>query len=460
MKVDNDTLIVETAGYTRRLSRTLFGRSETKTLEKRVSLGAIGSFVLKGVLTSFSFFSALLLTRSLGAVEYGVYAYALAWVNFLCIPALMGLDRLLIREVAADLAESEWGLVRGLLRWSNAIGLGLSLAIALLAGTIVGGVARQVSSVQVSTFLIALVLLPLLTLTRLRQSAMQGLQHVVAGQLPESVVQPAVFISLILASRALFGWVLHAYTAAGLNALATGTAFLVGAALLHLSLPQDAQLATPVYRPRKWMYSAVPLLLVNGISVINTQVPILLLGAIKGAETAGIYAIAARVADLLTFGLMSVNLALAPVAAGLWAKRDVARLQQLVTKSVRVAFVFTVPVAALLIVFGEKLLSIFGPAFGKGQPALIILVIGQIANIGMGSVGLLLIMTGYEREVAIATGVCVILNVAVNLVMIPSFGMVGAALGVTGGLIVWNVLLMFWVYRRLAIHTTALGRLK
>src|SRR5215471_1648330 len=150
MKVDNDTLIVETAGYTRRLSRTLFGRSETKTLEKRVSLGAIGSFVLKGVLTSFSFFSALLLTRSLGASEYGVYAYALAWVNFLCIPALLGLDRVLIRDVAAGQVESEWGLMRGLLRWSNAVVLGFSLTIALLAGAVVWGVARQVNSAQVS----------------------------------------------------------------------------------------------------------------------------------------------------------------------------------------------------------------------------------------------------------------------------------------------------------------------
>jgi O-antigen/teichoic acid export membrane protein len=429
------------------------------TLEKRVSRGAIGSFGLKAFSIGFAFFSTLILTRLLGAAEYGVYAYVLAWVNFLCIPALIGLDQVLIRQVAAGQVESEWGAVRGLLRWSNRVVLSLSLAIALLAGAIAWALARHVNSAQLSAFLIALVLLPLLSLTRLRQAAMQGLHHVVAGQLPESLVQPAIFISLILASRELFGWVLHARTAAGLNALATCAALLVGAALLHLSLPQGAQLATPVYRPSEWMSSALPILLVNGIGVINNQVPILLLGAMKGAETAGLYAIATRVADLLSFGLMSVNLALAPVAARLWAQRDIGRLQQVVTKTVRVVFIFTVPVAAVLIIFGEKFLSIFGPAFAKGHSALIILVIGQTANVGMGSVGLLLIMTGHEREVAIATGVCVILNISLNLIMIPSLGMVGTALAVAGSLIVWNVLLARWVYRRLAIHSTALGRI-
>lgn len=460
MKLDKDTLIVETTGYTGRVARTLFGRSEMNSLEKRVSRGAIGSFSLRALFTGFSFFSGLVLTRSLGAAEYGVYAYVLAWVNFLCIPALTGLDQVLVRQVAAAQVGSEWGAVRGLIRWSNKIVLSLSLAIALLAGVIAWALARHVNSAQFWAFLIALVLLPLLTLTRLRQSAMQGLQHVVAGQLPESLVQPAIFISLMLVSRGLFGVVLHARTAAGLNALATGAAFLVGAALLHLSLPQRAQLATPVYRPSEWMSSALRLLLVNGIVVINTQAPILLLGAMKGAETAGLYAIATRVADLLAFGLLSVNLALAPAAARLWAQRDIQRLQELVTKTVRVAFIFTVPVAAVLIIFGEKFLSIFGPTFTKAQPALIILVIGQTVNIGMGSVGLLLIMTGHERDVAMALGISSILNLTLNLILIPSLSLVGTALAVTISIIVWNIVLTVWVYRRLAIHSTALGRIK
>ena len=445
---------------TAKLTRALFGGFEATGVEGRLARGAIGSFGLKVALIGFSFLISFILARALGVAEYGSYAYVLAWVNFLSIPALLGLDQLVIREVAARQAESEWGVVRGLLRWSNKITLSLSLAIASLAAVMAWVLARQVNSIQVSTFLTALILLPLLTLTRLRQSAMRGLQHVIAGQLPEALIQPAIFILLILASHQLFRWVLHARTAVGLSAVAMAIALVAGAALLSSSLPREAKLATPEYRSSEWMASAWPLLIFNGIGVINLQVPILLLGTIKGAETAGLYAIATRVADLIAFGLTSVNLALAPVAARLWAQKDLRQLQQVVTNSARAVLVLTGPVAAALLVFGDRVLAVFGLEFTKGYPALIILVIGQIANVALGSVGLLLIMTGHEREVVIVTAVCAGLNVVLNLIMIPSLGMMGAAFAVTISLIVWNVWLAYWVYRRLAIHSTALGRIR
>lgn len=461
--VSSDTsttlLILEANEYTRRLARTLFGRSQTNSLEKRLARGVIGSFGLRVSLTGFSFLISLILARSLGATEYGVYAFILAWVNFLCILVLAGLDNVVIREVAASQAQSAWGVVRGLLRWSNLVVLALSVVIGLLAAVTAWGFARKVNWAQLPAFLIALTLLPLMALTRIRQAAMQGLQHVVAGQLPEAVIQPAIFIGLILASHSLLGLALRARTALTLYAIAAGVGLLVGAVVLHLRISQRSKLVTPIYRPSEWIASALPLLLVNGMSVINTQGPILLLGAMKGAQTAGLYAIATRVADLIAFGLISVNLALAPVVARLWAQRDISRLQQMVTKSVRAALIFTLPVAAALIIFGGTVLSLFGGEFRQARSALAILIVGQLVNVAMGSVGLLLVMAGHEREVAFATGVCVVLNITLNLIMIPSLGVMGTALAVAASMIVWNVLVAVWVYRRLGIHPTALGKI-
>ncbi len=450
-------LILETGEYTGRIARTLFGRSQASSLETRLARGAIGSFGLKISLTGFTFLISLILARSLGAAEYGVYVFILAWVNFLCILVLAGLDNVVIREVAAGQAQSAWGVVRGLLRWSNLVVLALSLAIGLLAAVSAWGFARKVSWAHLPAFLIALTLLPLMALTRIRQAAMQGLQHVVAGQLPEAVIQPAIFIGLIVASHSLLGWALHARTAVTLYAVAVGIGLLVGAVVLHLSIPQPSKLATPIYRPNEWIASALPLLLVNGMNVISTQAPILLLGTIKGAQAAGLYAIASRVADLMGLGLVSVNLALAPVAARLWSQRDISRLQQLVTKSVRAALIFTLPVAAILVIFGGTVLSLFGREFTQARAALVILVVGQTVNVAMGSVGLLLVMAGHEREVAFATGVCAFLNIALNLIMISLWGLVGTALAVTISIIAWNILLAVSVKRRMGIYSTAAG---
>jgi O-antigen/teichoic acid export membrane protein len=104
-------------------------------------------------------------------------------------------------------------------------------------------------------------------------------------------------------------------------------------------------------------------------------------------------------------------------------------------------------------------LLLFGREFTRGAAAVVILSIGQIINAMMGSVGVLLLMAGYEREVAIAAAISAALNVLLNLIMIPSLGIAGAALAVAGSLFVWNVLLSVCVHRRLGIHTTVLGRI-
>lgn len=457
MASSHSTFTMESSEYTSRLARTLFGGAESASLETKLARGAIGSFGLKISFTGFAFLVSLILARTLGAAQYGVYAYILAWVNVLCIGVLAGLENVIIREVATGQARSAWGVVRGLLRWSNRVVLALAVTIGLVAALAATGIARQVNWPHLPAFLIALILLPLMSLTRIRQSAMQGLQNVIAGQFPEAVIQPTIFIGLIAASHFVWRWTLSARSAFALYAIAAAVALVFGAAVLQFNLPPAAKQATPEYKPRQWIKGALPLLLVSGVSVLNAQVAIVLLGAIKGSQTVGVYAITGRISDLIQFGLISVNLALAPVAARLWAQRDLPRLQLVVTKSIRAALIFTLAAGTILVVFGERLLSVFGPEFPAGQPALVLLVIGQTVNVAMGPVALLLVMTGHERVLAISTCACGVLNIVLNVVLVPFWGLVGTAMSLAISLSVWNILLAVWIKRRLGIHPTAIG---
>ena len=101
--------------------------------------------------------------------------------------------------------------------------------------------------------------------------------------------------------------------------------------------------------------------------------------------------------------------------------------------------------------------SIFGPEFLPAAPALAVLAIGQLVNAGSGSVGSLLTMTGHERDAAVGFGLSAVMNVALNVLLIPLWGPLGAAVATASSLIAWNVILSFAVYRRLRIDATALG---
>lgn len=421
--------------------------------------GAAGTFGLKVAAAGFSFLSGLLLARVLGMAGYGAYAYAIAWVSVLVVPAVFGLDRLLVRTVAASRTQSAWGLMRGLLRWAHQVVVLVSVAVVAPAAFLVWIAGEQFDPHIVPALWMALVLVPMAALALLRQAAMQGFHRVVVGQLPEMLIQPLVFIVSVGAAYLLLGEALNAPWAVGLHAVAAGVALVIGAWLLRTTLPQAVHDAVPVYDRGGWTRSALPLLFARGMQVVNAQTDIILLGAIKGAELAGIYAVATRGAELITFVLVSVNTVLAPAIASLHAAGDMRRLQSVITKSVRVIMVFSLPVALALILSGERFLVLFGQGFTRGATALAILSAGQLMNAAMGSVGLLLIMTGHERDAAMGVGISALVNLVLNALLIPVWGMEGAAAATAISMIIWNLLLAVWVYKRLGIHTTALGQM-
>jgi O-antigen/teichoic acid export membrane protein len=304
----------------------------------------------------------------------------------------------------------------------------------------------------------ALLILPLLSLAHLTEASLQGLQYVVVGRLPETIIRPVAFIILLGGAYVILGAELSVYWVMGLNAIAVGIAFLATMYLLHKAMPQPVRNVSPVYQTRMWIGRAIPLMLISGIQIVNGRTDILMLGAIKGAEAVGIYNVACRGAHIVIFIQAAVNAALAPTIASLYAAGNMQRLQGVITKGTRVTLFVSLFFAIGLIVFGNELLSLFGADFIKGRSALVILIIGWVVNASVGPVGILLIMTGHERDAALGTGISAILNLVLNSTLIPRFGIAGAAASTATSMIVWNLLLMLLVYKRLGIYSTSLGR--
>jgi len=110
------------------------------------------------------------------------------------------------------------------------------------------------------------------------------------------------------------------------------------------------------------------------------------------------------------------------------------------------------------IVWGKLfLLLAFGSPHETAYIPLIILLVGQLINSGAGSVGLLLNMSGHEQETARGMIVATVLNVVLNLLLIPLWGINGSSLATSVSLIVWNVLLWRVVQKKLGINSLALG---
>ena len=441
------------------IGELLLGTEESVTLRNRLVAGAGGLLGLRIAFSGLSFLVSVLLARLLGTAGFGAYSYAFAWIVLLGIPAILGSDQLLVREVAAHHAKSDWGLMRGLLRRASEAVLVVSLGLALLAAALAWALrGHWPSPIMLPTFWVALILLPLITLTRVRQGAMQGLHRVALGAMPEQLIQPALLVGLL--SMAYFFWRqrLTAPFAMGLNVGAAAVTFAVGVVLLYRTLPLPVKEAAPVYRDVAWARSALPLVFLAGAGVLFGQADTLILGAIKGAQAVGVYSVAHKGAELVTFALVVQNAAFASTAASLYAARDFERLQRLATRIARWTLAVTSPLAIVFIGFGHWfLLYCYGPHFTQARTALAILSFGQLVNVGTGLNGILLMMTGHEGDAATTLGGSAAANIVLNLLLVPGWGIEGAAFANTISVILLNVLLTLALYRKTGIHSTAWG---
>lgn len=434
---------------------TFLAQGKTDSLRSRLIRGAIGSAGLKIAGAGLTFVKIFTFARLLGTEGLGVYSYAITWVGLLSIPATLGLPQLLVREVAIYQSQSAWGLISGLLQWSNRLVMVFSTVLALIAVVVAWFLQTGNDSQMLLALYVAIVSLPIACLTSLKLSAMRGLHKVILGQLPETLIIPVLLITFTGLGYLVLREGLNANWVVAIHILATSITFIVVLKLLRQVVPEVVKDATHEYQARRWLRSSLPLMFLGGMHIINSQTDVLMLGAIKGTENVGIYVVANRLASSIVFVLIAVNSVLAPNIAGLYAEGNLEQLQQLVTKSSRVIFLFSFPIAISFIFFGYWFIILFGSDFTEGKNTLAILSFGQLVNASMGSVSLLLTMTGHENYTVVSVGVGAILNILLNALLIPIWSINGAAFATAFSTIVWNFLGFVWIKKELNIDSTA-----
>jgi O-antigen/teichoic acid export membrane protein len=164
------------------------------------------------------------------------------------------------------------------------------------------------------------------------------------------------------------------------------------------------------------------------------------------------YAASARVSQVLLLFLTSLSLVFSPFAADLHARGERERLDELFKRSTRWALAATLPLLIVLFVAADDVLNAFSQRFEVGEGALRILLAGQAANVATGSVGFILIMTGFTWLDLLdnAAGVALLVGLAVGLT--AAFGMEGTAAAAASSIAALNVVRLIQVRRKVGIQ--------
>ncbi len=308
-------------------------------------------------------------------------------------------------------------------------------------------------------FLAALPLVPIVGLSSLRQGALVGLRHVIAGQLPGQFIQPGILaLALLIGYLVLGPGFLTPLEAIALNILAAVIVFFIGTVWLLRKLPSGIARSEPIYRTRQWLAMSLPFLVLAGVYVINERLDVVMLGLLRSSADAGVYQVCLSAGALATLGYTAASVTTAPEIARLWEQKDRAALQKAVTGAARFGLATAVPLVLLFATSGGFLLAaLFGEQFRSGWLTLILVSLGYLVSAFFGAVSVILNMTGHTWLALRGVAVGVITDLVLNLILIPPLGMVGAGIAALVSYLIWNLMLFGYVAREVGVYSWAFG---
>jgi O-antigen/teichoic acid export membrane protein len=153
----------------------------------------------------------------------------------------------------------------------------------------------------------------------------------------------------------------------------------------------------------------------------------LLLGALKSAEQAGIYTAVSRYLFVGFFALSAIQLVIAPMIAGLLTEGNLERARVVYQTATQWLMIPAWPIYFAMALFAPLLLRVFPPSYASGHTALTILSLAMLVSTATGPCVVVLLMGGKSSWTLINSVVSLGLNLGLNLVLIPRYGMSGAA---------------------------------
>lgn len=400
----------------------------------------------------------LLLGRHLGATGYGAYVFALAWTEILALLAPLGFDKLLVREVAKHRAAKNspeiWTLMRYAVQVAGA--MGLALALVLVGLTVAAG--NLLEAGVVPCLLVAAALVPLRAMMFQNRGILLGLNRTAAAAVAAALLQPITLLLLLAIVLLLIPDRFNPVWAVALTGVAAAVAVAVTSLQMFLLIDHRTRTmpCSPGTNPR--IGAALPMMFLAVLGIINTRADLIMLGVMDATATVGIYGAALLLAQLVRFGMMAANPALAPIAAKVGAANDRDQLRQSAGYAARMMTGLALLALIGLVLWGRPLLGLYGTQFIQGYPALVILGAAYCVAASMGALETILSMTGHERITGRVGMAATAVNIMLNAALIPLFGLIGAACATGLTTILWAAALSVVARRRLGIDVSIFAR--
>ena len=442
-----------------------------RSISRFIAKTAGGTFILRLFYLASGFITTLLLTKWIGAEGLGVYNFVVSWVVLVAIVVKFGLEDYLVRETAAAYGRQDSETAVRLWNFSRGFILTTSIVAAACFYWLLSWFDFKNPNLQ-PTFVFGIAMIPLLSLIAIYRGYFRANKQILKSQIPEYLLRP-ILLMITIGSLLWLSVPGQPMIAMLINALATFAA-MVFCMLAEKTKRQNSSdhhqpnieavptkdvalssAAFPGYRiaSKAWLVGAFPFVVIAGISIINQRTDRLMLGAMQDMHSVGLYSVAVQMAMVVNFSLIGLNQAIAPLVAERHDTNRSQELQKTLIQATNIATIGSLLILTSLVALGPMVLAYFGPEFSASYLPMMIIAIGQLMNVAAGPVGTLLAMSRQERLVGLGMAISVICNVLLNYLLIPLYGVSGAAIATAVSVGIWNLLMVIFAKRILGLNT-------
>lgn len=397
------------------------------------------------------------LARILGVKGYGVYSYTIALTTIVAILSQLGTPTIIIREISKLDPQKHWIRIKEILTILSRPVL-ITIFIVILVLSIWLCLKRNsIDPILFRALAIGLCLLPSVIFLKIGVSIMVALKSGAIGEFIEKVVRPLIFVTCVGISF----WSLGLRTPQSililnfLSNLAT-ISFLVY--FLTAKTQRNTTEHSPFSNKSMVLDGMIPLTLLSASSLIANQVDILMLGIYGTIDAVGIYRIAVQGSLLMLIGLQIANTVFSPYIVESFSVKDNKSLLKYAKRSSILSVGIAFFCLCVFFIFGKQLIYIaFGQEYLLAFEPLCILCCGLFVNLMFGPVGMLLRLTGHEKYSYKIILCGAMLNVLLNYLLIPKFGVIGASISTASCYIVSHMALFIIVNHKMGINPSFFG---
>lgn len=438
--LDADALESADEGSTERRGDASYAATTAKGQIRGSSLLLVG----RAITMLVNFIAQVVIVRYLTRPEYGAFAYALSIADLGQTIATLGLDRTISRYVAMDDEARRMGRMFGTIIFSTVgvlvVGLGVVAAIEVLIAH--GELTLGAASSQALVAVIVL-LAPVQAFDTLFTALLSVFASPRAIFIRRFVVAPGLRLAVVAALLLLQADVLFlaaGYVVAAVLGVAVYAVILVR--IFHQrGLWAELRRTRVEFPVRELLAFTIPLLTTDLVYVVLSTSDGILLGLFRGAADVAAFRVVIPAAGLNQLVFSAFTLLFVPAASRLYARGDRDGVRDLYWQTAVWMTVISFPLFALTFSLAQPLtIALYEPRYASSAPYLAMLSLGYYANTALGFNGLTLRVFGELRYIVIVNVAAAVMNLGLNIVLIPLLGPLGAAIGTMTTLIVHNLL--------------------